>query len=130
LNTNLFFNRFGFFRKSLEAPALGNSAGISNNAYFDHFVTFLCRAWSKVDPELLRLIGHESLEPGADVGIADVDVVLLCDSGRAVAHQFGERVPIHATLDAARAECVPPTVERASAAKTVGEKGSSAISDI
>jgi len=46
------------------------------------------------------------------VGIGDVDVVLLCDSGRAVPHQFGERVPIHATLGAARAECVPPTVER------------------
>ncbi len=59
--------------------------------------------------KLLCLICHEALEPGADVGIGDVDVVLFCDSGRAVAHQFGERVPIHATLGAARAECVPPT---------------------
>jgi hypothetical protein len=46
------------------------------------------------------------------VGIGDVDVVLFRDSGRAVAHQFGERVPIHATLGAAGAECVPPTVKR------------------
>lgn len=44
--------------------------------------------------------------------LSNVNVVLFGDSGRTVPHQFGERVSIHATLGAARAECVPPTVKR------------------
>ena len=59
-------------------------------------------------PQPFRLVRHKALEPGADVWLTNVNVVFFCDSGRAVPHQFGERVSIHATLGAARAERVTP----------------------
>lgn len=62
--------------------------------------------------EPLGLICHEPLEPGADVRFGDVDVILFCDSGRAVPHQFSQCMPIHAALGAPGSESVAPTVER------------------
>lgn len=60
----------------------------------------------------LRLIRHEALEAGADVRLGDVNIVLFGDSGRAVPHQFGERMSVHSALGTPGSECVAPAVKR------------------
>jgi hypothetical protein len=62
--------------------------------------------------EPLCLIFHEPREPGADMWLGHVDVILFSDSRRAVPHQFGERVPVHSALGASCAEGMAPAIKR------------------
>ncbi|MCU1315639.1 MAG: hypothetical protein JWN63_961, partial [Candidatus Acidoferrum typicum] len=64
------------------------------------------------DSETFCSISHETLEAGTYVWLGDMDVVFFGDSRRTVAHQFGERVPIHPALGSSGAECAQPAVER------------------
>ena len=46
------------------------------------------------------------------MGFGYVDIVLFCDSWRAVPHQFGQGMPVHSALGASGTERVTPAVKR------------------
>lgn len=102
---------FSSLHASLIGLCTATYTGTSENALLNHVAGLWERGLESFS-NVARLVLGEFSEPRRNVSFCDVDVILLGHSGRAMAHETGQRKAVHAGLCCAGSERVSPAVIR------------------